>query len=101
MEINSDKFETYLCIRNDDIDNAAYDLVCALAKLPDGSNPEWDMSYIGEVVLAAKETLEENNIPVCHPYYTSSDGEDETPCPQDNECKIINCPFKNKQDNPC
>ena len=48
-------FEDYLCNRNDAIDNAAYQLICAMTaqdhnepKEDDPAVPDWNMEIIGE-----------------------------------------------------
>lgn len=50
-------FEDYLCNRNDAIDNAAYQLICAMTaqdhnepKEDDPAVPDWNMEIIGELV---------------------------------------------------
>ncbi len=97
MKINKNKFENYLCERNDEIDNAAYNLACTLAQMPEGTELEWDMSYIGEIVSETEDILKNHNIPTCHPSYTSDDNTDEIPCPVEHTCGISNCPFANKK----
>lgn len=49
-------FEDYLCNRNDAIDNAAYQLICAMTaqdhnepKEDDPAVPDWNMEIIGEL----------------------------------------------------
>ena len=59
-------FEDYLCNRNDAIDNAAYQLICAMTaqdhnepKEDDPAVPDWNMEIIGELVDAAEEIIQE------------------------------------------
>ena len=79
------RFEEILTIRNDAIDNAAFDLLRALAT----TDVEWDMAVIQPVVEAAGAVLDEHKIGICHPF---CEGEDETPCVIGADCKA-NCPY--------
>ena len=62
-------FEDYLCNRNDAIDNAAYQLICAMTaqdhnepKEDDPAVPDWNMEIIGELVDAAEEIIQEKGV---------------------------------------
>lgn len=67
------KFDEFLCKRNDEIDNAAFDFLKVLYP-----KIEWDMSMIGEIEDYANEILAERGMNVCYPYVF---GDDEwTPC---------------------
>lgn len=85
-------FEHYLEFKADEIDNAAYALAVALLRsLPEQSYEDvlpWDMSVIGPIVEAAKETLEEHGKQICWPYY-----EEEMRCCRTKSCKMSNCYF--------
>ena len=66
-------FEDYLCNRNDAIDNAAYQLICAMTaqdhnelKEDDPAVPDWNMEIIGELVDAAEEIIQEKAGHTCH-----------------------------------
>lgn len=83
-------FEDYLCNRNDAIDNAAYQLICAMTaqdhnepKEDDPAVPDWNMEIIGELVDAAEEIIQEKAGHTCHPFYCDS-----IPCYQTGDCKI-------------
>lgn len=72
-------FEDYLCNRNDAIDNAAYQLICAMTaqdhnepKEDDPAVPDWNMEIIGELVDAAEEIIQEKAGHTCHPFYCDS-----------------------------
>lgn len=91
-DIVGSDFESYLCDRNDELDNCAYELAKALAREND---PEWDQSYIGEMLDASDSILNELGIYTCHPWFTSVDGIDgEIPCYLCDECKNPRCPMK-------
>lgn len=89
-------FEDYLCNRNDAIDNAAYQLICAMTaqdhnepKEDDPAVPDWNMEIIGEVVDAVKEIIIEKVGYTCHPFYC-----DEVPCYLTDECDNKHCPLR-------
>lgn len=91
----NEKFERFLIDKNDLIDNAAYNLIRAIAEtgtdLDDEPTIEWEMGMIGEVVDAAKYTLEKDfKIRPCHPYRS---GAYEIPCYR-SDCLTTNCPFR-------
>ena len=75
-------FEDYLCNRNDAIDNAAYQLICAMTA------QDWNMEIIGELVDAAEEIIQEKAGHTCHPFYSDS-----IPCYQTGDCKNQYCAF--------
>lgn len=79
-------FESYFISKNDEVDNAAFDLIGALALSP----VKWNMEIIGEVEEAVKDVLATYHIDICHPFIL----DDETPCFQSDDCWNINCPFK-------
>ena len=88
-------FEDYLCNRNDAIDNAAYQLICAMTaqdhnepKEDDPAVPDWNMEIIGELVDAAEEIIQEKAGHTCHPFYC-----DRIPCYQTGDCKNQYCAF--------
>jgi hypothetical protein len=89
-------FESYLCDRNDDIDNAAHALLNAIAKNGEDSDKsiEWDMSKIGPLVDAAENILEKNGVKTCHPFYE----EDDIPCINGEDCKNPFCIFRDNKD---
>lgn len=80
------KFVRYLEERNDEIDNAAYALACAL--FHGDEELEWGMHYIGEIVEWAEDVMYSYGLSTCHPYYSS-----ELPCYLSGECSL-NCRFK-------
>ena len=91
----AEKFEQFLIDKNDLIDNAAYNLIRAIAEtgtdLDDEPVIEWEMGMIVEVVDAVKYTLERDfKIRPCHPYHS---GAHEIPCYRSN-CLVTNCPFR-------
>jgi len=73
------RFETFLTAKNDLIDNAAYQLACAIAAKeadPGEKALEWDMSY---------------GLRRCHPFY---EGDDRMPCYCGKDCAAADCPLK-------
>ena len=80
-------FEDFVTARNDEIDNAAHALLCALST----SDLSWDMEKIGALVDYAEGLLTERSVDVCHPFY---EGEDETPCIKGADCKNPHCAFR-------
>ena len=83
------KFENFLTEKNDEIDNAAFALIQALA----GEEAEWDMEIIGDIVDFADVLLIEHGYEVCHPYY---EGDDRTACYKGKDCTNVECPLRNK-----
>jgi len=81
-------FENYLVQKNDEIDNAAFDLINALQNKGNGGEIEWSMEIIGEVTCAVEALLAEKYDP-CHPFHS-----DDSPCYMTDECKSKDCPFK-------
>lgn len=61
LELTDDMIE-----RNDDIDNAVYACILALAEKTDDEFP-WSMEIIGDVTEAIKEALSRHNLKVRHP----------------------------------
>lgn len=99
MENTNKSFDDFICEKCDELDNLAYNLLCAVAAKNNTQTDEtdivpWDMSQIAELEDAAKDILHESNIPVCHPFY---EGDEETPCYQGSSCDKKNCPFIRKE----
>jgi len=92
--INVDKFDEYLNERNETIDNAAYNLICALTEMPNGEETPWSKKKISTVTFAVEQALEQMGMHICNPFYYSEDGTDENPCPIEGACNTPNCPFK-------
>lgn len=84
-------FEDFLTARNDEIDQAAFALLCALS----GSQLVWDMEKIGTLVDAAEALLTERGVNTCRPFY---EGEDETPCISGKDCENPMCAFRAKRE---
>jgi|GEM_PF-1694399 len=84
-------FEGFLTARNDEIDNAAYALLCALA----GSELAWDMEKIGNLVDDAEALLTERGVDTCRPFY---EGDEEMPCFAGSDCKNLACAFRAKSE---
>lgn len=63
--------EEFLCSRNDEIDNATYAAICAMAHSEDGV--DWSMEMIGEVNDFIEKTLMEHKMPTCHPFIDETD----------------------------
>lgn len=85
----ADRFDDFSIEKNDDIDNAAYELLQSLAV----NEIDWDMEMIGDVVEFVKEYLEEKHIPVCHPYYDVTTDKD-IPCYRSGDCHVEECPMR-------
>ena len=87
------RFETFLTAKNDLIDNAAYQLACAIAAKeadPGEKALEWDMSYIGEIIDAAEQILKGHGLRHCYPFY---EGGDRTPCYRGKDCAAVQDSF--------
>ena len=88
-------FEHFLVERNDELDNAAYDL--ALKMLMINNQPDcepvfpWNMEIIGAMLESTLEILEEHGYAVCWPYH-----EDDVPCYQTATCKKAACSLKER-----
>lgn len=96
--MESQDFEDFLTTKNDEIDNAAYDLLDTLARATEGKERDtsgkvvaWDMEIIGNLVNYADNLLSKYGYKTCHPYYES---EEEMPCIDGTDCDKANCPFK-------
>ena len=92
------RFETFLTAKNDLIDNAAYQLACAIAAKeadPGEKALEWDMSYIGEIIDAAEQILKGHGLRHCYPFYERGD---RTPCYRGKDCAAADCPLKSNFD---
>ena len=66
--------DDFLCERNDEIDNATFEAIRALAQ--PYAELDWSMNLIGAVNDFIESLLLEHNLPVCHPWHD----EDETIC---------------------
>lgn len=89
------QFEHFLVERNDELDNAAYDLALKMLDLDNQPNREkafpWSMEIIGAMLESAQEILEEHGYAVCWPYH-----EDDVPCCQSATCKKTICSLKER-----
>lgn len=83
-------FESYVCERGDEIDNAAHELLCILAR----SDLEWDIGMIRAVVEEAERALESRGIIACDPFWCGEHGE-RTPCYKTGDCGG-KCPFRSE-----
>lgn len=83
-------FESYLVNKNDEIDNAAFELINAFVHKGTDTDIEWNMEIIGEVEEAVEDVLTSRCFGICHPFYC-----DEVPCYKSEDCGNTNCPFKN------
>lgn len=84
-------FEDFLTERNDEIDRAAFALLCALS----GSKLAWDMEKIGTLVDSAESLLAERGVDTCRPFY---EGDEEVPCISGADCKNPSCVFRAKRE---
>ena len=100
-----EEFENFLIAKNDRIDNAAYDLICAIVSPSEYEEDdeddvvEWDMEHIGEVVDMVKSYLEGAGFKTCHPYYEENDQLGQScrvPCSKSFSCENSSCKFKKK-----
>ena len=82
-------FDDYLCQREDDVDNAAYALLCAVAN----RQLDWDLSIIRPLVEEVANILEDLEIGSCVPYY-DDDGFERRPCYEDEFVECANCPMR-------
>lgn len=85
------QFEDFLTAQNDEICNAAFELIKAMTRNPE---IEWDMYYIGEVADVVAESLKKLGLEICYPFYTEGEnenGEGGTPCYLDDECETADC----------
>lgn len=89
-------FEDVLIEKNDEIDNAAYNLAVALVRANNPDEAEkvlpWDMFTIGEIVHAVEVILNQIGHKTCLPYYVGGD----IPCSESGTCSNPNCPLVNK-----
>lgn len=80
-------FDEYVCRRGDDLDNAAHDLLCILAR----EEIEWDISLIREVIENAADVLANAGIVACDPWY---EGDERIPCYQTELVAMFPCAAK-------
>jgi len=89
------QFEDFMVSRNDDLDNAAYQLLRLMLALPEEEVDDdpfpWDMHHIGEAEDCLEELLKEAGHLICHPYY---EGDNSTPCYRGEDCQRESCPFR-------
>ena len=78
--MKSQDFEDFVTSKNDEIDNAAYDLLDALARATEGKERytggkvvAWDMEIIGTLVDYADNLLSRHRYNTCHPYYVGTE----------------------------
>lgn len=83
-------FEDLLTVRNNEIDQAAFALLCALTS----SELAWDMEKIGTLVDSAEALLAQRGIDTCRPFY---EGDEEVPCIFGADCKNPSCAFHAKR----
>lgn len=83
-------FEDFLCDRNDEIDNAAYNL-CAVLLGKDAKQLEsefpWQMDIVGNITEDVVSILEDHGYPVCWPYYEDTES-GQTPCCATDTCTV-------------
>lgn len=81
-----DRFEDFLCGRNDEIDVAALRLLSTLAD----TELTWNAYFASMPLDAAESILRESGIEVCWPYYCD---ENRVPCYRSRTCKNKVCKF--------
>ena len=97
--MNNERFESFICERNDVVDNSIYFFMRDLLQLPqeetENNDPfPWSMEIIGKVADAIEDALAQHGIYFCHPYWEGEEN-DGIPCYQGNDCYCAVCPFKN------
>lgn len=85
-------FESYLVNKNDEIDNAAFELINAFVHKGTATDIEWDMEIISEIEGAVENILTSRCFGVCHPFYC----DDDIPCYRSEDCGNAECPFRNE-----
>lgn len=83
--------------KNDMISQAAYELACAIACKDDVQEDvplEWNMEFIGEIVDAATEILQQMGLRICDPFFADNGERDDNPCYLGTDCKTQDCPFR-------
>lgn len=78
-------FDRFIIDKNDEIDNAAFNL---LSILSDGQEV-WDMEKIGRLTEYAKSLIKRDL--QCHPYF---EGDEEVPCYLGEDCKRTECCYR-------
>lgn len=84
------RFEDFLCERNDELSNAAHDLLRLLASPKGDAGPDWNMELIGELLDDAEAILEKHGLKPCYPFHEG----DDTPCWRGSDCERTDCPFR-------
>lgn len=86
-------FDDFLVERNDELDNAAYELALKMLGLENLSDNEtkfpWNMEIICAMLERTQSILEEHGYAVCWPYH-----EEDVPCYQTATCKKAGCLLK-------
>ena len=86
------RFEDFLCERNDQLSNAAHDLLRLLASPNGDAELEWNMELIGELLDDAEAIINTRlGVSACYPFH---EGFDETPCWRGSDCRRTDCPFR-------
>ncbi len=95
--MSKDKFERFICRKNDLIDNAAFSLINALLGTSSCEEEvaEWNIELIGDVVDMVDTYLREaQGLETCHPF-TVDDGD--TPCYLSGDCINGRCQMCRKE----
>lgn len=90
-------FEDFLIERNDELDNAAYELTLNMLCLDSRHDNErkfpWNMEIIGSILEHTQQLLEAHGYPACWPYH-----ENDMPCYQTASCKKEGCLMKGQSE---
>ena len=87
---SDERFDSFLCKKNDIIVDAAYELGYQLSREP----LDYSMDWIGEIIDAAGAILKKKGYDICYPFFESeSSGEQEVPCYRGTDCNKKECQF--------
>ena len=90
-EKENDRFAEHFCQQGDLLDNAVHQMLETIS----GTDLEWNIADIRDVLDYAIGVLGKKNIQVCDPYYESSGERESQPCYliKDNGCDKSWCPM--------
>lgn len=92
--IDHNKFENYRIHKNQDINDAAKELIKSVASPT--INPDafvWNDDLIAETIEAVMDLFEKYNVHSCRPYNAKLDEDTKIPCYLEACCSGFGCPF--------
>lgn len=90
--MTDERFEDYICKKNDVTNDLAYKLMIAFSK--PGEKLERNQYHIGAIMDAVEAVMTHHGLKPCYPFWTDSEEEEDgVPCYRSEE-RCNYCPFK-------